>query len=76
MPAVVELTPLTRRGRRLLERLETKTGMRPFKTSEESGAKAYYLTGAANVEGFEAALDRIEPSWVPHLMFRVVSRTE
>jgi hypothetical protein len=50
--------------------------MRPFKTSEESGARAYYLTGAANVEGFEAALDRIEPSWVPHLMFRIVSRTE
>jgi hypothetical protein len=76
MPAVVELTPLTQRGRNLLDKLERSTGLLPFKTSDASGARRYYLAGWANVDGFQAALDRIEPSWAPHLMFRIVSQTE
>jgi hypothetical protein len=76
MPAIVELTPLTRRGRKLLDELETKTGLLPFKTSDASGGKTYYLQASANVDGFQAALDRIEPNWVRHLMFRDLTRTD
>ena len=74
MPAIVELTPLTQRGRKLLDELEAKTGLLPFKTSHASGAKAYYLQASANVGGFQAALHRIEPNWVAHLTFREVTR--
>jgi hypothetical protein len=73
--AIVELTPLTHRGRELLDELEHRTGLLPFKTSDMSGAKTYFLPGSANVDGFQAALDRIEPNWVTHLMFRDVTRT-
>ena len=76
MPAIVELTPLTRRGRKLLDELETKTGLRPFETSDASGGKTYYLQASANVDGFQAALDRIEPNWVRHLTFRDLTRTD
>jgi hypothetical protein len=75
MPAIVELTPLTQRGRKLLDELEAKTGLLPFKTSDASGGRAYYLQASANVDGFQAALDRIEPNWVTHLMFKDLTRT-
>jgi hypothetical protein len=75
MAAIVELTPLTRRGQELLDEVERKTGLLPFKTSDASGARSYYLPASANVDGFQAALDRIEPNWVTHLMFRDVTRT-
>jgi hypothetical protein len=74
MPAIVELTPLTQRGQQLLDELEAKTGLLPFKTTGASGAKTYYLQASANVGGFRAALQRIEPNWVAHLMFRDVTR--
>ena len=41
MPAIVELTPLTQRGRELINELEAKTGLLAFKTSDASGAKTY-----------------------------------
>jgi hypothetical protein len=75
MPAIVELTPLTHRGRQLLNELEAKTGMVPFKASDASGAKTYYLQASANVDGFQAALERIEPNWITHLTFRDLTRT-
>jgi hypothetical protein len=76
VPALVELTPLTLRGSDLLDLFESKTGQLPFKIIEESGAKAYYLGGAANVGGFKAALDRVDPNWERHLAFRDVTSTE
>lgn len=60
----------------MLHQLESKTGQLPFKIIEESGAKAYYLDGAANVDLFQAALDRVEPDWGRHLAFRDVTPTE
>lgn len=75
MPAIVELTPLTQRGQMLLDALESKTGLLPFKTSDASGGKTYYLQASANVDGFEAALQRIEPNWVTHLTFRDLTQT-
>jgi hypothetical protein len=74
MPAIVELTPLTQRGQKLLDELEAKTGLLPFKTTDSSGAKTYYLQASANVDGFQAALDRIESNWIAHLTFRDVTR--
>jgi hypothetical protein len=76
MPAIVELTPLTHRGRELLDELESKTGLLPFKINDASGAKTYYLQASANVDGFQAALDRIAPGWATHLMFRELTETE
>ncbi len=76
MPAIVELTPLTLRGRDLLHQLESKTGQVPFKTDESLGTKTYYLDGSANVDRFQAALDRIEPDWVRHLTLRDVTGVE
>lgn len=76
MPAIVELTPLTLRGGDLLDEFERKTGQLPFKIIEASGAKAYYLDGAANVGRFKAALDRVDASWERHLAFRDVTPTQ
>ena len=76
MPAVVELTPLTLRGGDLLDQLEIKTGLAPVRTDPGSGAKRYYLAGAGNIDGFEAALERIEPNWVRHLILKDVTPTE
>lgn len=76
MPALVELTPLTLRGRELLSQFESKTGQTPFKVIEASGAAAYYLPGAANVGPFKAVLDRVDPNWERHLAFRDVTPTE
>ena len=76
MPALVELTPVTLRGGDLLDQFESKTGQLPFKVIEESGAKAYYLSGTANVGRFKAALDRVDPYWERHLAFRHVTPTE
>jgi hypothetical protein len=76
MPAVVELTPLTLRGGNLLDQLEIKTGLAPVETSQSSGAKKYYLAGAANIDRFEAALERIEPNWVRHLILKDVTPAE
>jgi hypothetical protein len=78
MPAIVivELTPITPRGRDLLDLLESETEQLPFEIIEESGARAYRLEGAANIDRFQAALDRIEPDWNRHLAFRDVTPTE
>jgi hypothetical protein len=75
MPAIVELTPLTPRGWKLLDALETKTGLTPIQDPRSVAGKTYHLAGSANVEGFQAALDRTEPNWARHLMFRVLSQT-
>ena len=60
----------------MLDQFESKTGQLPYKVVEESGAKAYYLTGAANVGQFKAALDRVDAHWERHLAFREVTPTE
>ena len=75
MHAIVELTPLTRRGGDLLHQLESKTGRLPFKTIEASGAKAYfYLERPASVDRFEATLCRMDRDWPLHLALKVLPR--
>ena len=76
VPALIELTPLTLRGGDLLDQFEGRSGQLPFKVIEESGARAYYLDGAANVGRFKAGLDRVDPHWERHLTFRDVTPTE
>ena len=76
MPAIVELTPLTRRGQELLDELESKTGLLPFKTSDASGTKSYYLQASANVDRFQVALDRIDADWIAHVTFRESTRRQ
>ena len=43
MAAVIEPIPLTDHGRDLLDQLEERTGLLPFKTHEGSGARTYHL---------------------------------
>jgi hypothetical protein len=76
MPAIVNMTPITRRGVELLRELETRTGLLPFETDDASGAKTYYLQASANVDGFQAALDRIESNWITHLAFKDLTETK
>jgi hypothetical protein len=76
MAAIIELTPLTHQGRKLLSKLERRTGLSPVQINDASGGRAYYLEAWANVDGFEAALGRIDPNWGVHLMRRYLSRTE
>jgi hypothetical protein len=68
MAADVELTPFDDRGVEILDELEHQTGLRPYQTTEESRSRHYYLSAAeAGVDGFDAMLDLIEPSWQEHL---------
>ena len=78
MPAIVELTPISGRGRDLLDEFDSQTAKLPYKLIEESGARAYYVEGETveTVARFKAALDRIEPYWERHLAFRDVTPTE
>jgi hypothetical protein len=69
MPAV-ELTPLTIRGGELLDLLERKTGLLPFRTVEASGAKAYSMAGPGEVDRFEGMLCRIARDWHVHVAFK------
>jgi len=79
VPAIVELTPISGRGRDLLEEFDSQTGYLPYKIIEELGARVYYLEGETveTVARFKAALDRVEPYWERHLAFRdVMTPTE
>lgn len=65
MAAEIEFEPLTERGRALLDELESWTGVLPFKTNS-AGARTYWLADAGE-DGFDAVLNRLEPSWHDHL---------
>jgi hypothetical protein len=67
MTDVVELTPITEHGHKLLDELEHRTGAIPFKTDAE-GVRTYWLSAVdVGAVGFEAMLDRIDPDWREHL---------
>lgn len=73
------MTPISGRGRDLLEEFDSQTGYLPYKIIEELGARVYYLEGETveTVARFKAALDRVEPYWERHLAFRdVMTPTE
>lgn len=66
MAAVIELVPRDERGVELLDALERRTEVLPFKTNTRTGARAYYLQ-SAGTDGFDSVLDSIDPQWGEHL---------
>ena len=63
----VTLTPLTDRGREILDQLEAEATP-AFRWSERTGARSSWINAvAAPPEGYEAALERIAPDWREHL---------
>jgi hypothetical protein len=71
MSAEVQFTPLSEKGSELLDQLEQRTGVLPYLTISD-GTRTYWLSAVdVGVMGFDAMLDRIDPTWREHL-----SRTE
>jgi hypothetical protein len=67
MAAVIWFTPLTDRGRELLDELERQTEHSPTEV-RENGARCYYLSAAGvGMEGFDAMLDSMDSDWREHL---------
>jgi hypothetical protein len=62
--AITRLTPLTDRGRELLDQLEERTQVTPSEIEEASGARTYHLASErAGVDAFDVMLDYIDPDW-------------
>jgi hypothetical protein len=67
MGAVIWFTPLTDRGRELLDEMERQTEHSPTEIRED-GARCYYLSAEeVGVEGFDAKLDSMDSDWGEHL---------
>ncbi len=65
--AEVTFTPLTDRGTGLLDQMEQETQVYPFRTSG-NGDRSYAVTQeGGGIEGFDRALDRLDPDWREHL---------
>jgi len=61
--AITRLTPLTDRGRELLDQLEERTQVTPSEVDEVSGARTHYLASErAEVDAFDVMLDEIDPT--------------
>jgi hypothetical protein len=65
MSAQVQLTPLDERGIKLLDQLEAKTALLPFKTNAQGGRT--YMLSSGDRDGFDRMLDRIGGDWRNHL---------
>ena len=63
--AEIQLTPLDERGIKLLDELEAKTALLPFKT-DARGCRTYALS-SGDRSGFDRILDRIGGDWRNHL---------
>ena len=67
MAAVIWFTPLTDRGRELLDAMESETKHSPTQIRED-GARCYYLSAVGvGIEGFDGKLDSMDPDWLDHL---------
>jgi hypothetical protein len=67
MSTTPTLTPLDDRGREILDQLEADATP-PFRWSERTGARSYWVNGqGAPEDGYPAALDRLAPDWREHL---------
>jgi hypothetical protein len=64
--AEIQLTPLDERGIKLLDELEAKTALLPFKTDAQGGRT--YALSLRDTGGFDRVLDRIGGDWRNHLM--------
>ena len=65
MSEEIQLTPVDERGIKLLDELEAKTALLPFKTDAQGG-RTYALSRRATDE-FDRVLDRIGGDWRNHL---------
>jgi hypothetical protein len=63
--AEVQLRPLDERGMKLLDELEAKTALLPFKTDAQGGRT--YALSRRDTDGFDRVLDRIGGDWRNHL---------
>jgi hypothetical protein len=63
--AEIQLTPLDERGIKLLDELEAKTALLPFKTDAQGGRT--YSLSRRDTNGFDRVLDRIGGDWRSHL---------
>ena len=65
MSAEIQLRPLDERGIKLLDELEAKTALLPFKT-DARGGRTYALT-SGDRSRLDRILDRIGGDWRKHL---------
>jgi hypothetical protein len=61
----IQLTPLNERGIKLLDELEAKTALLPFRTDAQGGRT--YALNRRDTGGFDRVLDRIGGDWRNHL---------
>jgi hypothetical protein len=67
MSTTLTLTPRDDCGREILDQFEADATP-PFRWSERTGARSYWINAqGAPPDGYEAALDRLEPDWREHL---------
>ena len=65
MSAEIQLTPLDERGIKLLDELEAKTALLPFKTDAQGGRT--YALSSGDRSRLDRMLDRIGGDWRNHL---------
>jgi hypothetical protein len=63
--AEVQLRPLDERGIKLLDELEAKTALLPFRTDSQGGRT--YALSRRDTDRFDRVLDRIGGDWRNHL---------
>jgi hypothetical protein len=65
--ALLVTRALDDRGREILDLLESEATP-PFRWDGRTGARCYWINAqGAPPDGYEAALDRLEPGWREHL---------
>jgi hypothetical protein len=63
-----ELTPVTQHGHDLLDKLESRTRLFPYKVNRHSSAGPYHQPpDDVGIDGLDAMLDLIDPAWREHL---------
>jgi hypothetical protein len=63
--AELQLRPLDERGIKLLDELEAKTALLPFKTDARGGRT--YALSRRDTDRFDRVLDRVGDDWRDHL---------
>ena len=66
MSAEIQLRPLDEHGVELLDALERRSEVLPFKVNTRTGARAYSLASSAPDESV-LVLNTIDPDWREHL---------
>jgi hypothetical protein len=67
MTAVVDLIPYDDRGREIIKELSAGTQETPVEIRHYGSREYYARAEDLGLAGFDAMLDRIDPSWREHL---------